>query len=95
MLLEAGCDLDKRDADGWTALHAAVDGGHKEIADLLRKSGVDIGAVANDGKTAADLAVNAAKPNRHKVLQPVTTPADRPSLDRATLDQVLASLNLV
>lgn len=87
-LITAGSDMDVRDSDGWTALHAAVDGGHREIADMLRAAGIDIGARAKDGKTAADLAVAQADPERHKELQPVTRPADRPSLDRETRDRI-------
>jgi ankyrin repeat protein len=48
LLIAAGADV--KDEGGVTPLHLAVDGGHTETADLLRKHG---------GKTGADLKAEA------------------------------------
>jgi len=46
-----------RDADGFTALHYAVRGGHKgTVSDLLSR-GANIEATDNSGRTALNLAV--------------------------------------
>ena len=43
LLISNGADvnarLDGKDSLGWTSLHLAVDEGHTEIAELLRKHG--------------------------------------------------------
>jgi ankyrin repeat protein len=42
--------------EGWTPLHDAARGGHKEIAELLIAKGADLNAKDNDGETPLDWA---------------------------------------
>ncbi len=48
--LDAGTDLNAKD-DGWAPLHAAVDEGHKEVAELLIANGANVNAKGRDGRT--------------------------------------------
>lgn len=47
MLLQCGVDVDSRDVDGWTPLHAAAHWGQEEVCSLLADSMCDMGAVNN------------------------------------------------
>ncbi len=50
--IAAGTDLNaKSDGDGWTPLHFAAFGGHKEIAELLIGSGAEVNAKGLGGYT--------------------------------------------
>ena len=46
----------KDDQTGWTPLHSAAAGGHKEIAEFLLANKADVNARANDGATPLHLA---------------------------------------
>lgn len=47
----------RRDENGWTYLHLAADANYPEVMDhLITKTGVDINAVDNEGKTALHIA---------------------------------------
>ena len=35
LLIEAGCDVNRQDIDGWTPLYIAVQNGHTEIVKVL------------------------------------------------------------
>jgi ankyrin repeat protein len=42
--IDAGTDVNAMNKHGWTPLHEAVTGGHKDIADLLITKGADVNA---------------------------------------------------
>ena len=48
--IAAGADVNAK-YEGWTPLHTAVEGGHKEIAELLIDNGADVNAMDKDGRT--------------------------------------------
>ncbi|KIX95944.1 uncharacterized protein Z520_08199 [Fonsecaea multimorphosa CBS 102226] len=50
-------ETDPRDKRGWTPLHEAARGGHDDVVWLLLRRGADREAASNNGKRAADLAV--------------------------------------
>ncbi|XP_071760873.2 protein phosphatase 1 regulatory subunit 12A isoform X2 [Centroberyx gerrardi] len=56
VLLQCGLDVDSRDIDGWTALHAAAHWGQEEVCTLLADNMCDMGAVNNVGQTPLDVA---------------------------------------
>lgn len=47
VLLQCGVDVDSRDTDGWTPLHAAAHWGQEEVCSLLADSMCDMGALNN------------------------------------------------
>jgi ankyrin repeat protein len=51
-----GADVAAKDENGWTALHWAAVGGHKDVVELLLNKGADVTAEDTDGLTALDLA---------------------------------------
>ena len=60
-LIGARCDLSVVCDYGWTALHKAAEMGRMELAELLIKGGVEVGAEEKGGETALDK----AKGNEH------------------------------
>ncbi|CAJ1056556.1 protein phosphatase 1 regulatory subunit 12A isoform X1 [Xyrichtys novacula] len=56
VLLQCGVDIDSRDIDGWTPLHAAAHWGQEEVCTLLADNMCDMGAVNNVGQTPLDVA---------------------------------------
>ncbi|KAM7414705.1 hypothetical protein PAMA_019492 [Pampus argenteus] len=56
VLLQCGVDVDSRDIDGWTPLHAAAHWGQEEVCTLLSDNMCDMGAVNNVGQTPLDVA---------------------------------------
>ncbi|XP_072291994.1 protein phosphatase 1 regulatory subunit 12A isoform X2 [Eucyclogobius newberryi] len=56
VLLQCGVDVDCRDIDGWTPLHAAAHWGQEEVCSLLADHMCDMGAVNIVGQTALDVA---------------------------------------
>ncbi|XP_076863142.1 protein phosphatase 1 regulatory subunit 12A-like isoform X1 [Brachyhypopomus gauderio] len=56
VLLQCGMDVDSRDCDGWTPLHAAAHWGQEEACTLLADNMCDMNAVNNVGQTALDVA---------------------------------------
>ncbi|XP_036432380.1 protein phosphatase 1 regulatory subunit 12A isoform X3 [Colossoma macropomum] len=56
VLLQCGLDVDSRDSDGWTPLHAAAHWGQEEACTLLTEHMCDMNAVNNVGQTALDVA---------------------------------------
>ncbi|KAM9304465.1 protein phosphatase 1 regulatory subunit 16A [Morus bassanus] len=54
-LLEAGADVNARDSELWTPLHAAATCGHLRLVQLLIQSGADLLAVNSDGNMPYDL----------------------------------------
>ncbi|XP_041853818.1 protein phosphatase 1 regulatory subunit 12A isoform X2 [Melanotaenia boesemani] len=56
VLLKCEVDLDSRDIDGWTPLHAAAHWGQEEVCTLLADNMCDMGAVNNVGQTPLDVA---------------------------------------
>jgi len=68
-LVEVGSELniEARDANGWSALHAAADGGTPESVRALLDAGADPGARAEGGKLPADLAEDNPNVRNHPV----------------------------
>ncbi|XP_029378931.1 protein phosphatase 1 regulatory subunit 12A isoform X2 [Echeneis naucrates] len=56
VLLQCGVDVDSRDIDSWTPLHAAAHWGQEEVCTLLADNMCDMGAVNNVGQTPLDVA---------------------------------------
>ncbi|KAM8861153.1 protein phosphatase 1 regulatory subunit 12A [Synchiropus picturatus] len=56
VLLQCGVDIDSRDVDGWTPLHAAAHWGQEEVCSLLADHMCDMAAVNNVGQTPLDVA---------------------------------------
>ncbi|XP_053740945.1 protein phosphatase 1 regulatory subunit 12B isoform X4 [Synchiropus splendidus] len=56
VLLQCGVDIDSRDVDGWTPLHAAAHWGQEEVCSLLADHMCDMTAVNNVGQTPLDVA---------------------------------------
>ena len=47
VLLQCGVDVDSRDSDSWTPLHAAAHWGQEEVCTLLADNMCDMGAINN------------------------------------------------
>ncbi|XP_029952197.1 protein phosphatase 1 regulatory subunit 12A isoform X2 [Salarias fasciatus] len=56
VLLQCGVDVNSRDIDGWTPLHAAAHWGQEEVCTLLADNMCNMGAVNNVGQTPLDVA---------------------------------------
>ncbi|XP_028814784.1 protein phosphatase 1 regulatory subunit 12A [Denticeps clupeoides] len=56
VLLQCNVDINCRDIDGWTPLHAATHWGQEEACTLLTEHMCDMSAVNNVGQTALDVA---------------------------------------
>eukprot|EP00794_Sanderia_malayensis_P012945 gene12945-14277_t len=56
LLIQAGSEVNSRDADGWTPLHAAVHWGQLDAAEILTEAGADFNLRNNIGQTPCDLA---------------------------------------
>jgi ankyrin repeat protein len=56
LLAQPGLKLDETDHDGRSALMAAVEHGHTEIAEMLLKAGANVSLTDKRGQTAAALA---------------------------------------
>ncbi|XP_035499645.1 protein phosphatase 1 regulatory subunit 12A isoform X2 [Scophthalmus maximus] len=56
VLLQCDVDVDSRDSDSWTPLHAAAHWGQEEVCTLLADNMCDMGAVNNVGQTPLDVA---------------------------------------
>ncbi|XP_075945321.1 protein phosphatase 1 regulatory subunit 12A isoform X4 [Anarhichas minor] len=56
VLLQCGVDVDSRDIDGWTPLHAGAHWGQEEVCSLLADNMCDMGAVNIVGQTPLDVA---------------------------------------
>ena len=54
VLIQLGADVDKRDADRWTALHYAMARGYLDTVKYLVFCGGDIHALNNDGESPLD-----------------------------------------
>ncbi|KAM6289110.1 protein phosphatase 1 regulatory subunit 16A-like, partial [Aegotheles albertisi] len=54
LLLDAGADVNARDAELWTPLHAAATCGHLHLVQLLLARGADLLAINADGDMAYD-----------------------------------------
>ena len=62
ILIEAGADLDYKNADGSTALHTAIAFDRTEVAKLLMDSGADLNCKNNDGSTPLHTAAFFCRP---------------------------------
>ena len=61
LLIEAGCDVDLADRDGWTPLSVAAYYGHTEVVRALLAAGADAAREVDDGDSAYDKAVANAR----------------------------------
>ena len=57
LLIDAGCDVNIADKDGWTPLSVAAFYGHAEVIKALLAAGADASREVDDGDTAYDKAV--------------------------------------
>ena len=71
LLLAAGAEVDARQAGGFTPLHAAAQNGDPEMVELFLSAGADPGLQTDEGRTAADLADEAAHPDVARRLREV------------------------
>ena len=55
--LDVGWDVNAKNNDGYTALHAAAGMGNVDAIAALIKAGADVNAKNNGGRTALDLAI--------------------------------------
>lgn len=76
LLLAAGAEVDARQAGGFTPLHEAGQNGDPEMVELFLSAGADPGLQTDEGRTAADLADEAAHPDVARRLREVA--AERP-----------------
>lgn len=53
---EAGADVNRRDANGYTAVHHAASRGDNEMIRYLVEQGADVTVVSREGQTTADMA---------------------------------------
>jgi ankyrin repeat protein len=77
LLLAAGADVDARQAGGFTPLHEAAQNGDPEMVELFLSAGADPALTTDTGKTAADLADEAAHPDIATRLRGVAMDAAR------------------
>lgn len=56
VLLQNTCDVNLLDAEGCTALHRAIAGGHLEVMKFLLKNEANVDVVNGSGLTPLDLA---------------------------------------
>ena len=64
--LVEGVDVNAKFKDGWTPLHMAAEGGHREIVDLLIAKGADINATAGAGDGVGWTPLHEAAEGGHK-----------------------------
>jgi ankyrin repeat protein len=64
ILVDAGADVNARDARGRTALHATAAQGYTDVAKFLVEHGADLKAADNDGVLPADAALGKLKGGR-------------------------------
>lgn len=57
-LIEHGADLNSRDVEGWTPLHAASATGNLAMINLLLDQGASLVAINNDDKMPIDVAAD-------------------------------------
>ena len=66
MLISKNANINAENESGWTVLHCAVVGGHKEITKQLIDKGADVNAkvtsVQNQGSTPLDAAIETDQP---------------------------------
>ena len=58
MILEHDVDLNARDIEGWSALHAAAATGNVQMINLLVDEGASLVAINNDDKMPVDVAAD-------------------------------------
>jgi ankyrin repeat protein len=66
LLMEAGADVNARNAQGQTALHVAAQRGYNNIVKLLAERGADLMAKDADGHSALDYATGLPNPRGPK-----------------------------
>ena len=64
--LVEGVNVNAKFKDGWTPLHMAAEGGHREIVDLLIAKGADINATAGAGDGVGWTPLHEAAEGGHK-----------------------------
>lgn len=60
-LVQDGCQVDKRDSAGYTALHYASRNGRSQVCKFLIEHGADVNAVTRGGASALSRAASAGK----------------------------------
>jgi ankyrin repeat protein len=58
ILEHGGVDLNTRDIEGWTALHAAAATGNMQMINMLADRGASLVAINNDDKMPVDVAAD-------------------------------------
>ena len=58
ILLEYGADLNSRDIEGWTPLHAAAATGNVQLISILVDCGANLVAINHDAKMPVDVAAD-------------------------------------
>ena len=68
VFLRFGSDVNLKDKEGWTPLHAAVCGGHAQVVAFLISRGANLCATTDDGLRALEIATDAKNTKVLRVL---------------------------
>lgn len=80
--LDAGADLDARDADDWSALDHAAGAGDTEVVRLLLAAGADPTSIGREQRTSYEIALAAGRRDTAALLRTAEEAADQTAADR-------------